>query len=254
MSRIVTAVIATRVSGAPRASAGSSEIFWTMSSPSLTRPNTVNCPASAGCSVTQTKNCAPPLSGCPGRSAAPTAPRVNGSPLCSACSTPSPPDPDLRRLRRILRQRIAALDDAVAAPRDGSVVFAYAPSPRQLHEVADVIRREIRPEIDDERARGGVDHRLLAGHLRDRQRRFERAGGAGGATGRRCACADGKAVNADSSRAAKYIRSIIGRLGYGGPGGLVFRRKGGSHGIGFAEPAELACRSPDSRRSPWLRL
>ena len=53
-------------------------------------------------------------------------------------------------------------------------VFAYAPSPRQLHEVADVIRRQIRPQIDDERARRGLDHRLLARHLRGRQRRLER--------------------------------------------------------------------------------
>src|SRR6476659_3111639 len=36
--------------------------------------------------------------------------------------------------------------------------------------------------------------------------------GAAGVTGRRCACADGRPVSADSSRAAKYTRSIIGRL------------------------------------------
>ena len=98
---MTTDAIAMFSCGAPFASAGASEIFCTTSSPSLTRPNRVNCPARAGWSVTQTKNWAPPLCGCAGRSAAPTAPRVNGSALGSACSTPSPPLPNCARFRRI---------------------------------------------------------------------------------------------------------------------------------------------------------
>ena len=54
------------------------------------------------------------------------------------------------RLRRILRQRIAALDDAQPdhAVKGRSVVGPFA---GELHEVADMIRREIRAQVDHER-------------------------------------------------------------------------------------------------------
>ena len=161
-----TDVIATRSRGAPLSSAGVSEIFWTTSIPSLTRPKTVNCPASAGWSVTQTKNCAPAAVG---------------------IARPQ------RRAHRAARERLrrcappGACRDRrcrTAPPSRGSFDSGSPPwmmpvlhhamerscrvgaVPRQLDEVADVVRREVRPQIDHERPGGRLDDRLLAGHLR----------------------------------------------------------------------------------------
>jgi hypothetical protein len=61
--------------------------------PSDTRPKTVYLPVSAAWSVTQTKNCEPPLSGLFGCSTAATAPRVIDSFDNSAFSRPNPPVP-----------------------------------------------------------------------------------------------------------------------------------------------------------------
>ncbi len=60
----------------------------------------------------------------------------------------------------ILRQRIAALDDALTnhAVEDGAVVAAVA---RGLDEVRDVIGRAIGEQVEHDRSRGRFDHRLL---------------------------------------------------------------------------------------------
>ena len=189
---------------------GASEIFCTTSSPSLTRPNTVNCPASAGCSVTHTKNCAPPLCGWPGRSAAPTAPRVNGSALVlRLAARRARPLPTARPLRRILRQRIPALDDAVPHHAMEQRV-RVRPLSRQLHEVADVVRREVRAQIDHERARRGRRPPPACRSSARRSAAFERAGRRGRPALR---LPDGRAVSADEQQSCRvHIRSIIGRL------------------------------------------
>jgi hypothetical protein len=44
----------------------------------------------------------------------------------------------------------------------GAVVGSFA---RELHEVADMVRRQLRLEINDEFTLGGVNDRLLAPHL-----------------------------------------------------------------------------------------
>ena len=99
------------------------------------------------------------------------------------------------RLGRILRQRIAALDDAEPddAMEDRPVVGAVA---RQLDEVADVIRREVRPQIDDERSRRVVlTTACLRGHLRSVSGVVNGPAVDGlGAAGRRCSAAAGGAT------------------------------------------------------------
>jgi len=86
-----------------------------------------------------------------------------------------PPRPVERRLRRIPGQRIAALHDPVAnhAVEDRAVERLLA---RRLDEVADVIGRQVRTQVDHDRPQGRVEHRLLAGHLCNAQRRLVRAG------------------------------------------------------------------------------
>ena len=77
------------------------------------------------------------------------------------------------RLRRILRERIAALDD----PQPDHPVKRrplVGPLARQLDEVADVVRREIGPQVDDERPGRRVNDRLLVGHLGEGQGVLER--------------------------------------------------------------------------------
>ncbi len=66
-----------------------------------------------------------------------------------------------------------------------AVVGVFA---RELHEVADMIRREVRPEIDDDGSRRGVNDRLLAGHLGQRERSRERSGRGGLLCRGRSAC------------------------------------------------------------------
>jgi hypothetical protein len=51
---------------------------------------------------------------------------------------------------------------------------------RELHEVADVIRGEIGPQIDDERPGAGVNDCLLVAHLLQAERRLEKRGWLGG--------------------------------------------------------------------------
>ena len=53
----------------------------------------------------------------------------------------------------------------------GAVVGAR---PGQLDEIADVIGREVGPQVDDERPGGRRDDGLFAGHLGFRQRRRKR--------------------------------------------------------------------------------
>ncbi len=81
----------------------------------------------------------------------------------------------LALLRRILRERIASLHDAVSndAMERRARIGALG---RKLDEVADVVRREIRTEIDHEHPGRRLDDRLLVGHLRRGQRRLERRG------------------------------------------------------------------------------
>src|SRR5262249_21293441 len=63
-------------------------------------------------------------------------------------------------------------DDAVAddAMEDRSVVATVR---RGLHEIADMVRCEVGPQIDDERAESRLDDGLLVRHLCRRQRRRE---------------------------------------------------------------------------------
>ena len=99
------------------------------------------------------------------------------------------------RLRRILRQRIAALDD----PQPDHAMERrplVGPLARQLDEVADVVRREIRPQIDDERPGRRVNDRLLVGHLGRRQ---------GGLEGRRRLGPSGRAGEARSQKRTMEI-------------------------------------------------
>ena len=92
----------------------------------------------------------------------------------------------LRLLRRILRQRIAALDQAAqdGAVERRAVVGALL---GQLHQVADVIGRGVGQQLDHDVAEAGRDDRLLVAHLLDRQRRgvdARRGGGRTAASGR----------------------------------------------------------------------
>ena len=162
-----------RSDGTPSGDAGTSEIFCTTSMPSSTRPKIVYLPSSEGWSVTQTKNWAPPLSG-PirlqhGRDR--SARRVLGAELGRQHAKAARPIE--LRFRRILRQRIAALDDGEPdhAVEDRAVEGSL---PGELDEVADVIRRKIRTQADDELAGGRRHDCLLSRHLRQRQRRLER--------------------------------------------------------------------------------
>ena len=79
----------------------------------------------------------------------------------------------LREPGGILRQRIAGLDDPVAngAMERGPGVRALT---RQLDEEADVIRRELWQQLDDEGPVGRRDHRLFALRFGVRIRRLEK--------------------------------------------------------------------------------
>ena len=96
--------------------------------PSDTRPKTVYCPSSAGWSVTQTKNCAPALSGLPGCSTAATAPRVAFSPFGSRLSTPRPPVPYCAFLAGSFESGSPPCTMPYLMAR-WNVVPSYAPSP-----------------------------------------------------------------------------------------------------------------------------
>ena len=76
----------------------------------------------------------------------------------------------------IRRQRVAALHDAVGhhAVERRPVEVAL---PGELHDQADVIGGEIGPQIDGDRAEIGLEDRLLAAHLLERERGDERLGG-----------------------------------------------------------------------------
>ena len=88
----------------------------------------------------------------PGCSTAATAPRVAGSLLDLGLQHTQAAGAVELRLRRILRERIAALDDPQPDhPMKRRPVVG--PLARQLDEVADMIRREIGPQVDDERPR-----------------------------------------------------------------------------------------------------
>ena len=91
--------------------------------------------------------------------------------------------PVLRLLRRILRQRIAALDQAAqdGAMEGGAVVGALL---GQLHQVADMVGRGVGQQLDHDVAEAGRDHRLLVPHLLDGQRRRVDARRAGRRTAR----------------------------------------------------------------------
>ena len=74
---------------------------------------------------------------------------------------------------RIGGDGVAALHDAVAHhPVEGGAVERSVR--RELHHEADVVGREVGPQIDRDRAEVGSEHGLLAGHLLDRQRGDER--------------------------------------------------------------------------------
>ena len=166
VSRIVIAVIATRVSGAPFASAGSSEIFCDDVEPFADAAEHGELPRQRrlfGDAHEELRAAAVRLPRPQRRAHRAARERLRAVfRLQHAEPARSRPAP---LLRRILRQRIAPLDDPV--PHDAMERrVRVRPLARQLHEVADVVRRQVRPQIDDERARGGLDHRLLARHLR----------------------------------------------------------------------------------------
>ncbi len=119
------------------------------------------------------KNCEPALSRRPGTSTAETAPRVCFSALGSKRSSLSPPVPYLADLRRILRQRVAALDDAHRddAVERRAVVGALAGAD---DEVRHVVGRGIGQQVEHHRAQAGLDHRLLALEIGDGNRRDEK--------------------------------------------------------------------------------
>ncbi len=90
----------------------------------------------------------------------------------SGFNTPKPARAVERLLRRILRQRIAALHDPPehrAMERRPRVRALLG----QLHEVADVIRRALGQQLNHDRAGRGLDDSLLVLHLIERQRRGE---------------------------------------------------------------------------------
>ena len=89
----MTDVISIRSVAFPAASTGASEIRVTMPIPSTTRANTVYCPSSEGCGVTQMKNCEPALSRLPGTNTPDTAPRAWLPAPGSNASTFRPPVP-----------------------------------------------------------------------------------------------------------------------------------------------------------------
>ncbi len=140
--------------------------------PSATRANTVYWPSSAGWSVMQMKNCEPALSRRPGTSTADTAPRVCFSAFGLEAQHAEAAGAVLRRLRRILRDRIAALDDAHRdhAMERRPVVGALA---RARDEVRDVVRRRVRQQVEHDRPVRRLEHGLLVLQLGRRQRRGE---------------------------------------------------------------------------------
>ncbi len=149
-----------------------SEIRCATRSPSLTRPNTVCWPSSAGWSTMQMKNCVPPLSGRPGTITADTAPRVCFSVRPSRATRFRPPVPAFALVAGIFRERIAALHDALAhhavERRAGQPALADG-----LDEEPDVIGRVLGQQVDHDLARRRREHRLLAAHLVERERRAE---------------------------------------------------------------------------------
>jgi len=84
---------------------------------------------------------------------------------------PEAPRPVLRGLGWILRQRIATLDERIRDHAMEQRVRKRAIR-RQLHEIPDVVRRQIRPQVDDERPQRGLDDGLFARHLLDAERRL----------------------------------------------------------------------------------
>ena len=82
----------------------------------------------------------------------------------------------LRGAFRIGRERVAALDDAVGhhAVEGGAV---EVPVPGELHHQTDVVGSQVRPQIDGDRAAIGLEDRLLAAHLLERERGDEGFGG-----------------------------------------------------------------------------
>ena len=121
------------------------------------------------------KNCEPALSRRPGTSTADTAPRVCFSAFGSKRSSFEPAGAVLRRLRRILRQRIAALDDAHRdhAVERRAVVGALAGAG---DEVRHVVGRGLGQQVEHDRAEAGLDHGLLALELGGGQRARRRTG------------------------------------------------------------------------------
>jgi hypothetical protein len=80
--------------------------------------------------------------------------------------------PVLRRLRGILRERIATLDDAQFddAMERGAVI---GPVASLFHEEAHVVGRGVGQKFEHERTLRCVDHCLFPRHLRHRVRRGE---------------------------------------------------------------------------------
>ena len=111
------------------------------------------------------KNWLPPLSRLFGTSTADTAPRVCFSAFGSKRSWFKPAAAVLRALRRILRQRIAALDDPHRdhAMEHRAVVRAF---PRPRDEVRHVVRRGVGQQVEHDRALAGLENRLLVAKLR----------------------------------------------------------------------------------------
>ena len=126
------------------------------------------------------KNCEPALSRRPGTSTADTAPRVCFSAFGSKRSWFEPAGAVPGGLGRILRQRVAALDDAHRddAVERRAVVGTFA---RPHDEVRHVVGRGVGQQVEHHRAEARLDHGLLAlqvggGNRRDEERVGRRTG------------------------------------------------------------------------------
>ena len=130
--------------------------------PETTSPKIVYWPCSDGWSRMQTKNCLPPLSLLEGRRAAATVPRANGPVGELGREQAEAARPVLRGLRRVLRERVAALDDPA---RDDAVErrAVVAAGLRGLDEERGVLRRDLGQQPDREPALGRLDDGLGPG-------------------------------------------------------------------------------------------
>ena len=179
VSRISTDTMPTLSVVIPSGVAGVSEIACTTSMPSDTRPKTVYFAGQRRLirhAHEELRPAAVRLTRLQNRRHRPARRRLAAN---LRLQHPEPASAVKLRLGRILRQRIPALDDPQPdhAVKGRPVVGAVA---RQLHEVPDMIRREIGAQVDHELPFRRRDHRLLVGHLGGGERVLEGRRGFGG--------------------------------------------------------------------------